>query len=132
MVVQVSKSQSIMEKENVENAVRQFVKAADQRLEVQVDQVLDENFRAVINRAFGSDELTLIPKTTYLEMLKQGKLGGDDREIEILLTDINGLNAMVKARLRGKAMVFTTYLSLVKNKDNRWLIVSDQPHVQKL
>lgn len=130
--VQVSKSQSIMEKKNVENAVKQFVQGADQRNTEQMANVLDDSFRAVVNRAFGGDELMLISKAAYLDMMDQGKLGGDTREIEILLVDITGNNALVKARLTGKTMVFTTYIALVKNKENRWLIVSDQPHVEKL
>lgn len=130
--VQVSKSQSIMEKENVVNVVKQFVQGADQRMVEQVDSVLDDNFRAVVNRAFGNDQLMLIPKPVYLDMLREGKLGGDNRTIEFLWTDISGNNALVKARLTGKATVFTTYISLVRNKENQWLIVSDQPHIEQV
>ena len=130
--VQASKSQSIMEKENVENVVKQFVQGADQRMVEQVGNVLDDNFRAVINRAFGNDQLMLIPKPVYLDMMRQGKVGGDNRKIEFLLTDITGNNALVKARLAGKATVFTTYISLVRNKENQWLIVSDQPHIEQV
>lgn len=130
--VQVSKSQPIMEKENVENVVKQFVQGADQRMVEQVGSVLDDNFRAVVNRAFGNDQLMLIPKPVYLDMMRQGKVGGDSRTIEFLLTDITRNNALVKARLTGKATVFTTYISLVRNKENQWLIVSDQPHVEQV
>lgn len=124
--VQVSKSQPIMEKENVENVVKQFVQGADQRMVEQVGSVLDDNFRAVVNRAFGNDQLMLIPKPVYLDMMRQGKVGGDSRTIEFLLTDITRNNALVKAT------VFTTYISLVRNKENQWLIVSDQPHVEQV
>ncbi|WP_221418025.1 nuclear transport factor 2 family protein [Fulvivirga kasyanovii] len=121
-----------MKKENVENVVKQFVQGANQRLVEQVDSVLDDNFRAVVNRAFGNDRLMLISKPVYLDMLSEGKLGGDNRTIEFLWTDITGNNALVKARLTGKATVFTTYISLVRNKENQWLIVSDQPHIEQV
>lgn len=126
-----AKSQTKMEKQNVENVVRQFVHGADARDVQQVDTVLDANYRTVVNRLFGGDEISTMNKDLYLTLLKEGRIGGDQRQIEFLMIDIVGNNAVVKARLKGKELLFTSYILLIRTKDDKWLIVSDLPHVEK-
>lgn len=120
-----------MEKHEVEHVVRQFTQAADERRIDDVGSLLHDQFRVVINRAFGSDDLSVMTRDVYMDMLRQGKLGGDSREVRFDLIDVLGNNALVKVRLKGKQMTFTSYLSLVKTKEGKWLIVNDQPHVEK-
>ncbi|ELR71326.1 hypothetical protein C900_02941 [Fulvivirga imtechensis AK7] len=125
------KSQSNMEKQNVENVVRRFIHGADARDIRQVDAVLNVNFRAVINRLFGGEDLSIMTKDLYLDLLKNGKIGGDQRQIEFLMTDIVGNYAVVKAKFKGKELLFTNYILLIRTIDNEWLMVTDLPHVEK-
>ena len=116
----------------IEQAVRDFSAASDQRSPEKLEMILHPEFRAVVNRLFGSEEVSLMDKATYLQLIKDGKIGGDQRTVHILQLEVVENNATVRAILAGKAMHFTTFLSLVKNADGKWQVISDFPHIQQV
>ena len=111
--------------------VKAFAKAADDRNHKALDKLLHPKFRSVTNRLFGSMDLSQMNKTAYIDLIKQGKIGGDKRVVEILSLDITAYNACVKARFTGEQLVFTTYILLVKNAEEQWQVVDDMPVVEK-
>lgn len=117
------------EKENVKKAVTDFANAADNSDVVALDEILDDNFRLVMNRLMGSEQVSVITKDVYLDMIKEGKLGGVKRTRQIHHVDITENNAVAKVSLLNDKMIINSYLLLVKDKNGKWKIVNDLPSV---
>ena len=116
----------------IETAVHDFVRLGDQQNSQGLDRLLHPQFRAVVNRLFGAEEVSLMDKSVYLQLIKDKKIGGDKRDVYILSVDVVNKNATVKARFEGKALRFTTFLSLVKNVDGSWQVIGDMPDIEKV
>ncbi len=117
--------------EKISEAIHHFVSAADQRNSAEMDKVLHKDFRAVVNRLFGSTEVSIMNKTLYLDLLKQGKIGGDNRTVEINSVNLEGNNAVVRASFSGKELKFNTFIQLVKDTEGHWSLISDMPLIEK-
>lgn len=115
------------EQEHIEAAIKAFAKAADKRDVKTLDKILHPEFRLAMNQLFGNKEMTTINKTTYLKMVEDGKLGGDDRKLEILEIRFLQKNASCTVRFTGSKMSFQTFLQLVKGVDGDWTVVNDLP-----
>ena len=75
--------------EEVKKTIMQFATAADYQDPIILEEVLDANFRVVMNRLFGLEGVTIMPREVYLAKIKNKEFGGDKREVpsmEILLT----------------------------------------------
>lgn len=117
------------DKQKVKNVATQFAQFADQQDVIAMASILNEQYHTYLNRLMGSTQVKVLDKTTYLQMLKDKKLGGDDRKITIESMDINGNNASVKIRMEGKKLNFDTYLLLAKSESGDWQIVVDMPNI---
>jgi len=117
--------------EKVAKAVNQFSTSVDARDVKSTDQVLHTNFRSVVNRLFGSEEVSIMDKSLYLKMLGDGKIGGDKRNVTIHTINLEGNNAVVKASFEGAQLRFSTFMQLVKDPKGNWTIISDMPRIEK-
>jgi Putative lumazine-binding len=115
----------------ISGAVHAFSQAGDSQDAARLDLVLHPQFRAVVHRAFGSPELSLMDKSLYLQLMRDKKIGGDKREVHLLEVDVVNNIAQVRVLLLGKALRFHTYISLVKLDDGSWQIVGDMPDISK-
>jgi len=115
----------------VVKAVEQFAKSADQRDVKQMDAIMHSNFRAIVNRLFGSEEVSIMDKALYLDLMKQGKIGGDERNVTIESIHFEGKNALVKATFEGKELMFYTFIQLVQETTGDWKVISDMPNIEK-
>lgn len=120
------------DRELITQAVKTFSLSADKRDSDQMNKILHKDFRAIVNRLFGSDELSTMDKSTYLDLLKQGKIGGDQREVKIQSIHVEANNAVVHAKLHGKALLFETFIQLVKDVEGNWTVISDMPVISQL
>lgn len=111
----------------IEHVIVGFAKAADQNDAEKLDTYLDSNYRIVMNRLFGSSEVTITPRDVYLEKIKSKEWGGDEREIKIHSITVNGETASAHVSLIGKKATFISIFTLVKNADNKWKLISDTP-----
>lgn len=116
----------------IADAVRTFSNSGDQQDATKLDAILHPQFRAVVHRLFGAPDISLMGKALYLQLIRDKKIGGDSREVHILDMEITNNIATVKAILQGKALRFTTYISLVKLENGTWQIIGDLPHIEKL
>jgi ketosteroid isomerase-like protein len=123
----LSQGLSQTEQEDIEAAIRIFAKAADKRDVKVLDKILHAEFRLAMNQLFGSQDLTTMNKATYLKMVEEGKLGGEDRKLEILEVKVFQKNASCIVRFTGSKMSFQTFLQLVKGADGNWTVVNDLP-----
>ena len=112
--------------------IEQFIKAGDARDVATLDNLLHPEYRAIMNRLFGSEDVGTISKSDYLGLIKDGTIGGDTRQINIVDVDVVNHNARVKAVLNGNDWVFTSYFLLAENVKGNWKIVSDMSHLEKV
>jgi len=120
-----------MDEKQVKETISAFAVATDARQTEEAARYLDENFRVVLYNFMNSGKVTVIPREQYLAMMKEGKVGGQKREVEFLLTDINHDAATVKVKLTSDVMEFTNYYSLLRIAGT-WKIVNDVPQIVKL
>lgn len=110
-------------------AIEQFVKAGDEQNVQALEGLLHTNYRIVWNNP-EKGTLTVLDRETYLTMIRDKKIGGDQRVIHVESIElIAGGNALVKTRLKGEKANFQSLLSFVK-KDEAWLLVQDQVFMQ--
>ena len=119
------------EKDNIQETIKTFSKAGDERNLAMLDELLDDNYRIVMNQLFGSKEIALMDKATYLSMIEARKFGGDDREVEFKDILISGNNAIVSVNLWGNIMNVASIFNLVKNEKGQWKLISDTPTILK-
>ncbi len=130
MISNVSFSQN--DKEDVKRTVTEFVRAADQQNANAVASLLHSDFRVVMNQLFGSGDVSLMTKETYVQLIKSKKMGGDQRSVDFVSVDVVNQNASVKVILKGKTMIFESLLHLVKTADGKWQLINDLPYATKI
>lgn len=116
------------EEQVVIEAIQGFIKGADERDLSQLEKVLHPEFRVVANRLMGSDALRIIDRTLYLQLIKEGKLGGDQRTVEVTYVHIVENNATAKVTIKGKALTFQSFYHLVKADGATWQLIEDLPY----
>ena len=117
--------------EQVKKALEEFVSAGDSRNVAKLDELLHAHFRVVANQLMGATAVNVMTKQQYLTLIKEGKLGGDTRTLEILSLEIVSKNASAHVRLKGKALTFDTFYHLVQSNEGSWQLVQDLPFVSK-
>jgi CRISPR/Cas system CSM-associated protein Csm3 (group 7 of RAMP superfamily) len=127
LIIFKTNAQKMDEEKTVIEAVNKFAKAADERDEKALDEVLDNSFRLALNQMFGSAEVATIDKKTYLEKIKAKQFGGDKREVSIENVDITKNNATIKVIFKGSKFTISTYLQLAKSSAGVWKIANDLP-----
>lgn len=118
------------DKAKVVETVESFAKAAEHQSTSEMNLLLDDNFRVVMNQLFGSDKVTVMDKTTYLNMLGEKKLGGDKAVVKTESINVNGNNAVVNTVFKSDKMSMRLYLLLAKDVSGIWKIVSDLPTIE--
>ena len=107
-----------------------FSKAGDKNDADKLATHLDDNYRIVMNRLFGSSEVSVMTKDIYLEKIRTKEYGGDNRKVEIESIVLNGSTASAKVSFVGSKMTFVSILILIKDGNNEWKLVSDVPVVK--
>jgi len=118
------------EMKKIEQTIHAFSKAGDSQDAVRLDALLDDNYRIVMNRLFGSPDVSVMPKSVYLDKIKAKEFGGDKREVTIDDIIVNNTIATAKATFKGEKMTFISNLQLIQNAAGDWKLVSDIPFVK--
>ena len=118
------------ESDLVKEAITNFAKATETNNTKQLDKYLDQNYRIVMNQAFGSKEVAVISKEIYLGKIKSKEWGGEKRTVTISNININGNTASVNVLFEGEKMTFNSTIILVKDINSKWKLVSDIPVIQ--
>lgn len=111
----------------ISNVITQFSKAGDMHDVPVLDKLLDNNYRVLMNRMFGSDKVVALQKSDYLNKVSSKEFGGDSRTVEIENLVINGTTASVQVNFTGEKLSYRSIIVLVKNADNDWKLVADLP-----
>jgi len=120
------KSQN-MEVKVIKEVITSFSKAGDQNDSDKLATYLDDNYRVVMNQLFGSKAVIVIPKAVYLDKIKSKEWGGDKRILTISDVNVNGNTAMAKVIFKGSKMTFVSLITLVKDSNGKWKLISDIP-----
>lgn len=115
---------------NIENVITEFSKAGDENNVEKLAGFLDNNYRIVMNRLFGSTEVSVMPKSVYLEKIKSKEFGGDPRALKIENIIINGTTASAKVTFTGSKMTFVSLIMLLQNEEGDWKLISDVPTIK--
>lgn len=110
-------------KDQIRQAITDFVKGGDNSDTALLDKVLHPDFRVSSNRFMGKPGVSIIDKATYLSNIKAGIFGGLPRKMIIESMDVNETIAMVKLRLESAENDFVSYNSLVQDTDGTWKLI---------
>ncbi len=115
--------------ENIKDRILSFAKAGDEQDVQTLDLCLDQHYRVVMNRLFGSSEVAILDKEHYLSKIRLKEFGGDQRVVNIQEILTNGNTAIAKVEFKGKKMTFTSLLTLIRDGEGQWKLISDVPIV---
>jgi hypothetical protein len=119
------------DKQQIETAINAFAKAGDDRNDAELQTILNENFRVIVNRFPTPDKTASLTKEAYIGLIKAKKIGGDARKVNILSVDVMTHSAMAKVIFESEKAKFTSYLSYVLTKDKKWELVADLALMEK-
>ncbi len=122
-------AQTTHETEAIEKTITSFAKAADARDEKMLDELLDAEFRLVLNQLFGGRGLVIITKQAYLAKIASKEFGGDNRSVTIESILVSGKNASARAFFKSEKMTIVTLLQLIKTAEGKWKIINDLPSI---
>lgn len=111
------------QKENIIQAISDFVKGGDHSDVALLENVLHRDFRVTSNSFMGTPGITVIDRQTYLSNIKAGIFGGLPRTMNIEHIDESDSIAMVKLRLESPENYFVSYNALVLDTDNKWKLI---------
>ena len=114
----------------IKATIAAFAKAGDQNKVDVLAEYLDDNYRVVMNRLFGSKEVSTMSKAIYLEKIRTKEFGGDQRSLTIKKLVINGSTASAQVTFKGQKLTFVSVITLVKDGTGKWKLVSDMPIVK--
>lgn len=118
------------EMKNIEKVIIEFSKAGDENDAEKLDTYLDDSYRVVMNRLFGSTEVSVMPKSVYLEKIKSKEYGGDNRDLTIENTVVSGTTASAKVTFKGSKMTFISLIVLIQDLEGNWKLICDTPIVK--
>lgn len=119
------------EMKNIEQTIVAFSQAGDENNATKLATYLDDNFRIVMNRLFGSTEVSIMPRAVYLEKIKSKEFGGDQRTVTIQNIETNGNSACAKVNFKGTKMTFVSLILFIQNSSGEWKLVNETPIVKQ-
>ncbi|UBM59489.1 nuclear transport factor 2 family protein [Marinilongibacter aquaticus] len=124
-----AQNQSNMEK-RIEEAVTSIEKAAANRDVRQLEELLHKDYRVIANRFKGSENAVIISKESYLQMMKDEKVGGTNYNVNFKDIKVSGHTAIVDVLYSSETSSdMHKFLVLIQDENNNWKVVSDIPIV---
>lgn len=108
--------------------IESYVSALAQRSIETIDSLLHPEFKVIVNKSVPHQLSTFLSKTSYLDLIRSGKAGGDDYKIEDLSIHVMGPTAMAQYTLHGRQTIMHVFLQFIQ-EDEDWKIVSNMPYV---
>ncbi len=116
--------------ENIKAVITGFSKAGDQNDAQKLASYVDDNFRIVMNRLFGSPDVVVMPKSVYLAKIESKEFGGDQRVLKIENVIVNENSASAKVVSKGAKMTVVSLVLLIKDAVGKWKLLSDVPTIK--
>lgn len=127
MITFQSLGQTHQEKIQIENLVKEFALMGEQQDAEQLNDLLHDEFRIVMNQLFGSKEVSIMTKQLYLQKIKDKEFGGDKKTVVLSDLSILGNNASAKVQFKGEKTSFTSLIHFVRNIMDEWKLIEEIP-----
>ncbi len=114
----------------IQEKVQQFATATAQHDVKTLQQLLNPEFRAIVNQYPKPEQTTLLPKKVYLDMIGSKKIGGKMYTVRIDQIVIKEHSATAIATFKGKNSNMHVTLLLVQDLAGVWTIISDMALIQ--
>ena len=122
-----SSTHRAMEKE-IKQVINDFQQAVAARDLSSLETLLHPDFRVMANRFSGGEGTTLLPRETYLGMMKAEKIGGTAYEVEIVNVAVKDHTAAAEVNFTSQSEAdMHLFLLLVQDSNDNWQIISDLP-----
>ena len=109
------------DEELVEQTIVQLVKATEEREVHRMHYLLHENFQAMNNES-------AVTKGDYMKMLWEKKLGGEEKEVEIINLEIAEKMASAKVNISGKDETTESYYYYLYKNGSGWQVLHILPY----
>lgn len=111
----------------IEETILGFSKSGDSNNDKELATYLDDSYRIVMNRLFGSQEVSIMSKSVFLDKIRTKEFGGDQRDVVIESIQLNDNSASAIVSFIGTKMTFRSILILIKDEESKWKLVSEIP-----
>ncbi|MEM7658074.1 MAG: nuclear transport factor 2 family protein [Bacteroidota bacterium] len=115
--------------QDISTVIHAFAKAGDQQDAEALEDLLDPNYRVVMNQLFGATTVLTLDREAYLTKIRNKEFGGDERKVQIETLSVQGKTATARVRLTGQQMALLSFFVLVQDASGQWKLVSDVPNV---
>ncbi|MEM7675861.1 MAG: nuclear transport factor 2 family protein [Myxococcota bacterium] len=129
MLLLGAESSAAAPKAEVRRTVENFTKAGDQQNAQRVGELTSPDFRVVF-QVDDSLKTTVLSRATYMQMLRDRKLGGQPRTVEIRSVTIDGGLAHVRTHMKRQGAQFDGVMTLV-HTDVGWRLIQDAVRLTK-
>lgn len=133
MLITINLIDSVAQNQNnmtdqIKETVISIEKAAATRDVDQLAQLLHSDYRVIANRFKGTEKAVSISKETYLQMMKDQKIGGTNYKINFNDVKVSGHTAIVDLLyISDESSDMHKFLVFVQDENNQWKVVSDIP-----
>lgn len=111
----------------VKKTILDFSKAGDANNTEKLDKILHSDYRIIMNRLFGSKEVSIMNKAQYIKKIESKEWGGDKRVVNVETIIFNENSASAIVAYKGEKMSWKSIIHLVNSENNEWLIISETP-----
>lgn len=120
------------EEKDISTTIINFSKEGDKNNVKKLAAYLDENYRIVLNRQFGSKVVNTISKTDYLSKIESKEWGGDTRTVTInkIVLNQDSNTAIAIVTFKGEKSTFYSTITLIKGENDDWKLISDIPNIK--
>lgn len=120
------------EEKEISSTIINFSKEGDKNNVKKLATYLDENYRIVLNRQFGSKVVSTVSKMDYLSKVESKEWGGDTRTVTInkIVLNKESNTAIAMVVFKGEKSTFFSTIILIKNENHDWKLISDIPNIK--
>lgn len=111
----------------VKQTIQTYMTSGDQNDAKTMAALLDPNYRVIMNRLFGSTEVSIMTRELFLEKIESKEFGGDKRSLTFSEVTVNGTTAVVNVQAKGAKATIQTIIVLIKDDKDNWKLVSETP-----
>jgi Domain of unknown function (DUF4440) len=103
--------------------IHHFARASDRRDLPTLEALLHPSFRVVFNVKPGAAP-TVLDRSQYLQMAREGKIGGPDRNVTVANVSLSDGFATGTSRMTHEKATFQSVFSLIQS-DGQWLVLQE-------
>jgi Domain of unknown function (DUF4440) len=103
--------------------IHHFARASDRRDTPALEALLHPSFRVVFNVKPGTVPRVL-DRATYLQMAREGKIGGPDRSVSVANVNMVDGFATGTSRMEHEKSIFQSVFSMIQS-DGQWLLLQE-------